>query len=214
MACVDQLLRPFGITGVNWLGSQDTALWCLIVVAIWKEAGFFMIFYLAALQQISPILARSRRDRRYEPLDVLLARDVPAADADDVVRPCECDHQRLQARRPYLRHDGRRAGQRDVGPAVSDLCVGFKFCDTSLRRDLDHRAAGASGAWRSANSCWPTNGFTTNKPCRAAQHSRRRFWRPRRPGCSASSGCFRWPLRSGRHSILAHSLQNSACSRL
>src|SRR6478752_3271671 len=53
---VDQLLRPFGITGVNWLGSQDTALWCLIVVAIWKEAGFFMIFYLAALQQISPDL--------------------------------------------------------------------------------------------------------------------------------------------------------------
>ena len=26
----------------------------VIVVAIWKEAGFFMIFYLAALQQISP----------------------------------------------------------------------------------------------------------------------------------------------------------------
>lgn len=50
---VDQLLKPFGVIGVNWLGSQGTALWCLIVVGIWKEAGFFMIFYLAALQQIS-----------------------------------------------------------------------------------------------------------------------------------------------------------------
>ena len=50
---VDQLLKPFGLIGVNWLGSQGTALWCLIVVGIWKEAGFFMIFYLAALQQIS-----------------------------------------------------------------------------------------------------------------------------------------------------------------
>jgi sn-glycerol 3-phosphate transport system permease protein len=50
---VDQLLKPFGVVGVNWLGSQGTALWCLIVVGIWKEAGFFMIFYLAALQQIS-----------------------------------------------------------------------------------------------------------------------------------------------------------------
>ena len=50
---IDQLLKPFGVVGVNWLGSQGTALWCLIVVGSWKEAGFFMIFYLAALQQIS-----------------------------------------------------------------------------------------------------------------------------------------------------------------
>jgi sn-glycerol 3-phosphate transport system permease protein len=50
------LLKPFGISGINWLGSQDTALWSLIAVAIWKEAGFFMIFYLAALQAISPDL--------------------------------------------------------------------------------------------------------------------------------------------------------------
>jgi sn-glycerol 3-phosphate transport system permease protein len=28
-------------------------------VAIWKEAGFFMIFYLAALQQMSPTLAEA-----------------------------------------------------------------------------------------------------------------------------------------------------------
>ena len=53
---MDQVLRLFGLGGTNWLGSQSTALTCLIVVAIWKEAGFFMIFYLAALQQISPDL--------------------------------------------------------------------------------------------------------------------------------------------------------------
>ncbi len=29
---------------------------CIIVMTIWKEAGFFMIFYLAALQAISPEL--------------------------------------------------------------------------------------------------------------------------------------------------------------
>ena len=28
----------------------------MIVITIWKEAGFFMIFYLAALQNISPEL--------------------------------------------------------------------------------------------------------------------------------------------------------------
>ena len=30
-----------------------------IAVAVWKDAGFFMIFYLAALQQISPQLAEA-----------------------------------------------------------------------------------------------------------------------------------------------------------
>jgi sn-glycerol 3-phosphate transport system permease protein len=53
---IDQLLRPFGMGGNNWLGNTETALPALIVITIWKEAGFFMIFYLAALQQISPAL--------------------------------------------------------------------------------------------------------------------------------------------------------------
>lgn len=42
-----------GIAGRNWLGDTDTVLPALMVVTIWKEAGFFMIFYLAALQSIS-----------------------------------------------------------------------------------------------------------------------------------------------------------------
>jgi sn-glycerol 3-phosphate transport system permease protein len=56
---LDQVLSNFGVGGRNWLGSPDTALVCVIVVAIWKEAGFFMIFYLAALQGISPSLAEA-----------------------------------------------------------------------------------------------------------------------------------------------------------
>jgi sn-glycerol 3-phosphate transport system permease protein len=56
---VDQVLGLFGAPARNWLGDRDTAMWCLIVVTIWKEAGFFMIFYLAALQQISPRLAEA-----------------------------------------------------------------------------------------------------------------------------------------------------------
>src|SRR5258706_4542005 len=54
-----QILDAFGMPSYNLLGSKDTVLTCLIVVAIWKEAGFFMIFYLAALQQISPNLAEA-----------------------------------------------------------------------------------------------------------------------------------------------------------
>src|SRR5664279_2534701 len=42
-----------------WLGDKHTVLGAMIVVAVWKEAGFFMIFYLAALQQIAPSLAEA-----------------------------------------------------------------------------------------------------------------------------------------------------------
>ena len=52
-------LAAFGIGTHNWLGSRDSALACLMVVTVWKEAGFFMIFYLAALQSMSPHLAEA-----------------------------------------------------------------------------------------------------------------------------------------------------------
>ncbi|CAM5786994.1 sugar ABC transporter permease [Castellaniella caeni] len=51
---LDQIGQLFGFSSVNWLGSQGTVLPAIMAVTIWKEAGFFMIFYLAALQQISP----------------------------------------------------------------------------------------------------------------------------------------------------------------
>src|SRR6266542_3628656 len=56
---VEKVLSAFGASTHNWLGSKSTALGCLMVVAVWKEAGFFMIFYLAALQSISPHLAEA-----------------------------------------------------------------------------------------------------------------------------------------------------------
>jgi sn-glycerol 3-phosphate transport system permease protein len=58
---IDQILRPFGLGGNNLLGQPDTALWAIIAITVWKEAGFFMIFYLAALQQISPSLLEAAR---------------------------------------------------------------------------------------------------------------------------------------------------------
>ena len=56
---LEQITQALGLPSRNWLGSPDTVLGAMIVVAIWKEAGFFMIFYLAALQQVSPTLAEA-----------------------------------------------------------------------------------------------------------------------------------------------------------
>ena len=56
---LEQITALFGARSTNWLGSQDTALYAITAVAIWKEAGFFMIFYLAALQAIPPSLGEA-----------------------------------------------------------------------------------------------------------------------------------------------------------
>lgn len=52
----NQLLGSLGLEGINWLGDPDWALPSLMLMTIWKEAGFFMIFYLAALQGLNPDL--------------------------------------------------------------------------------------------------------------------------------------------------------------
>jgi len=59
---LDQLLAAlFGAPSHNWLGDPHTVMGCLAVMTVWKEAGFFMIFYLAALQSLPPELAEAAR---------------------------------------------------------------------------------------------------------------------------------------------------------
>ncbi len=46
-------LRFFGYRGPqNWTGNPDLALFAIMIVAVWKNAGYYMIFYLAGLQNI------------------------------------------------------------------------------------------------------------------------------------------------------------------
>jgi sn-glycerol 3-phosphate transport system permease protein len=58
---IDQILALFGLPGHNWLGDPNTVLGAIIVMTIWKEAGFFMIFYLAALQNLPPELEEAAK---------------------------------------------------------------------------------------------------------------------------------------------------------
>ncbi len=58
---LDQLTALFGARSRNWLGDPHTVMACLAVMTIWKEAGFFMIFYLAALQSLPPELEEAAK---------------------------------------------------------------------------------------------------------------------------------------------------------
>ena len=46
------VLRSLGHPGLNWLGDRNLVLMSVIVVNVWKQAGYFMIFFLAGLQNI------------------------------------------------------------------------------------------------------------------------------------------------------------------
>ena len=53
---INAIGETLGFSPQNWLGSSSTVLPALMVMMVWKEAGFFMLFYLAGLQGISPEL--------------------------------------------------------------------------------------------------------------------------------------------------------------
>ncbi|MEU2159324.1 sugar ABC transporter permease [Streptomyces sp. NPDC019396] len=50
---VSAIAEAAGLPSRNWLGDPQTVMPALMVMTIWKEAGFFMIFYLAGLQNMS-----------------------------------------------------------------------------------------------------------------------------------------------------------------
>ena len=53
---LDYHLAKLGIAATNWLGNPDTALYAIIGLSIWKNAGYYMLFVLAGLQAIAPEL--------------------------------------------------------------------------------------------------------------------------------------------------------------
>jgi sn-glycerol 3-phosphate transport system permease protein len=51
----------FGITNQNWLGTPGQALPALMLLGVWKQTGFYMIFFLAGLQALPHDIFESAR---------------------------------------------------------------------------------------------------------------------------------------------------------
>ncbi|HZG61373.1 MAG TPA: sugar ABC transporter permease [Anoxybacillus sp.] len=49
---INNVLKMFGFPTYNWLGDPDVALNAIMIMNIWSTAPFFMVIYLAALQDI------------------------------------------------------------------------------------------------------------------------------------------------------------------
>lgn len=50
---LNEFLALFGISAVNWLGSKETALLSICIVAVWKNVGYFLVIYYAGIIGIS-----------------------------------------------------------------------------------------------------------------------------------------------------------------
>ncbi|MBX3081071.1 MAG: sugar ABC transporter permease [Anaerolineae bacterium] len=46
------VLRSFGLAGIKWVGDANWTFISIMLVTIWKQTGFFMIMYLAGLQNL------------------------------------------------------------------------------------------------------------------------------------------------------------------
>ncbi|MCA9905428.1 MAG: sugar ABC transporter permease, partial [Anaerolineae bacterium] len=49
---VNYVLSWFGLPAINWLGDPRSAMPAIVLIAIWKSAGFNMVIWLAGLQAI------------------------------------------------------------------------------------------------------------------------------------------------------------------
>jgi sn-glycerol 3-phosphate transport system permease protein len=49
---LDYYLAKLGVTGPNWIGDSDVALWSIVGLTVWKNAGYYMLFYIADLQNV------------------------------------------------------------------------------------------------------------------------------------------------------------------
>jgi multiple sugar transport system permease protein len=61
LGVINWFLNSLGIEKVNWLGSQTSALFAVIIVDSWQSVPFVMLLVLAALTAISPSLYEAAR---------------------------------------------------------------------------------------------------------------------------------------------------------
>ena len=58
---LNNILNFFHISSVNWLGSTQTSLLSICIVAVWKNVGYFLVIYYAGIMGIQKDLYEAAR---------------------------------------------------------------------------------------------------------------------------------------------------------
>lgn len=53
---ISTVLAPLGLGDVQWLVNPDTALYAVLVAAVWRQVGYIMVLYLAGLKGVDTSL--------------------------------------------------------------------------------------------------------------------------------------------------------------
>lgn len=76
-AIVNSLLALLGFDKVNWLGKSATAMLVICIVAIWKNVGYFMVIFYAAIMDVPQTLHDAARVDGASPMQRFLHITMP-----------------------------------------------------------------------------------------------------------------------------------------
>lgn len=60
-AIINSLMALIGLEKVNWLGKSNTAMSVICIVAVWKNVGYFMVIFYAAIMDVPKSLHEAAR---------------------------------------------------------------------------------------------------------------------------------------------------------
>lgn len=58
---LNQILSFFGLPGVQWLGSTKTVMTSIIIMVIWRQFGFYLVYFMAAISNVPLSIYESAR---------------------------------------------------------------------------------------------------------------------------------------------------------
>ena len=77
LGVINYYLGQFGIPRIGWLTDSDVAMFSVIIIDVWKNVGFFVIIFLAALQGVSRSLLEAASIDGARPFAVMTRIKIP-----------------------------------------------------------------------------------------------------------------------------------------
>ena len=122
---INYYLKSFGLSPPVWLGDPSTAMWSIVMTVVWGAAGYYMVIYLAGLQDIPRTLYEAAAIDGAGPLRSFWSITVPLLASGVPARWGRARHRRV----PDLRAGARpnRWGPADATRTIVQHIYGTGF---------------------------------------------------------------------------------------
>lgn len=58
---LNQVLGLFGVEPIQWLGSSKVVMWSMIIMVVWRQFGFYLVYFMAGVSNVSPEIYESAK---------------------------------------------------------------------------------------------------------------------------------------------------------